>query len=502
MEVALDADLSAAAASGQCVVGTVEDLLADDGLAIPNADDVFVVLRPIEWMGHGPSMAHAATAPLQPAGGPIGIALFESSEHVILAENARLTFTGGRNEGAVSCLLHMPNGLALTYGQVIALAGDFYGDPTRPISDQSGPIAQQAQFLTNFTQLAEASLALTEVPAILKTLHEEFLKVSQVIAQGRAPSAAYQELGDELSSQWNRDTGGGTVGWLPFGRYLNLATTNWDHFGADAWTCYVAGHTVALQRAAAANSDAELELAYAINAFADHFLTDIFSAGHMRTPRRQMYEQATSVWVPGVGNYKDLASLMARIMHDEDSRFGLWVENSRGDVWVAYGDKRYRDPADYANAVIVQDAVQASIAEVYAAFVARNPNVPQSVSGYVPNLQVDWTDRRNFSPLFLYDTRRSTTVLRRNNVASMTDYSWTTSWWVWSTWLLLKVRASGPPVDPNVPSSGPFTGSSWSTGITGAPPGMTGLTPTGPDLVGVKPGAPIGPGGPSGPVGP
>lgn len=31
--------------------------------------------------------------------------------------------------------LHMPNGLALTYGAIVALAGDHYGVPERPISD-------------------------------------------------------------------------------------------------------------------------------------------------------------------------------------------------------------------------------------------------------------------------------------------------------------------------------------------------------------------------------
>ena len=77
---------------------------------------------------------------------------------------------------------------------------------------------------------------------------------------------------------------------LTFGRsgipgYLGLAQINWDHFGKDARTAYNAGHATALQIAA----DGDLEGAYALNAFADHFLQDCFSAGHLRTPRRFLH---------------------------------------------------------------------------------------------------------------------------------------------------------------------------------------------------------------------
>jgi len=48
-------------------------------------------------------------------------------------------------------------------------------------------------------------------------------------------------------------------------------------------------------------------------------------------------------------------------MHDEDSCSGLWVQNGRGNVWLAYGDGRLRDIENYANAWLVQQAVAASI---------------------------------------------------------------------------------------------------------------------------------------------
>ncbi|MEF2985641.1 phospholipase, partial [Pseudomonas aeruginosa] len=75
--------------------------------------------------------------------------------------------------------------------------------------------------------------------------------------------------------------------------------------------------------------DQALELAYAMNSFADHFLTDLFSAGHLRVPRKQL----AAVVTPG-----ELGSLISRFMHDEDSKFGLKVRNAMGAQWHAYGD--------------------------------------------------------------------------------------------------------------------------------------------------------------------
>ena len=63
-----------------------------------------------------------------------------------------------------------------------------------------------------------------------------------------------------------------TSGRSDFPGYAGLAQINWDHFGDDARTAYNAGHATAIQRAI----DGDLEGAYALNAFADHFLQDSF----------------------------------------------------------------------------------------------------------------------------------------------------------------------------------------------------------------------------------
>lgn len=118
---------------------------------------------------------------------------------------------------------------------------------------------------------------------VLKLLLREVAAVNEAIENHEDPSEAYANLPD-LNRQfqmitWNRPKGQPS--------YLELAEINWDHFGDDALTAYSAGHEVALSKAYNGN----LERAYTMNAFADHFLEDLFAAGHVRTPRRLLHSQ-------------------------------------------------------------------------------------------------------------------------------------------------------------------------------------------------------------------
>lgn len=236
-----------------------------------------------------------------------------------------------------------------------------------------------------------------------------------------------------MSEEWNRITGGGSVvsAMVPLGRYLKLAADNADHFGEWALSAYLAGHTAALQQAVVAHqngSDQQLELAYAMNSFADHFLTDLFSAGHLRVPRKQL----AAVVTPG-----ELGSLISRFMHDEDSKFGLNVRNALGDEWHAYGDKRYFDSNDAANRTQVKRAVQASADEIFDAYISGIAPSPATFKAplHVPDLNAANNPANNFSPLFKAEGDK---VLRRKDVNNLNDKQWTNDWWGWSTYLLLK----------------------------------------------------------------
>ncbi len=76
-------------------------------------------------------------------------------------------------------------------------------------------------------------------------------------------------------------------------RYYLLASRNVSHFsaGGKGWQTYTAWHGKAIADALEAGQTADQDLwrrALTKEAFGDHFLTDIFSAGHVRTPRREI----------------------------------------------------------------------------------------------------------------------------------------------------------------------------------------------------------------------
>lgn len=174
----------------------------------------------------------------------------------------------------------LPNGLTVTYGQINALAGDFYAT-YEPISDGSSDQDRSRRFLAAYDTLANGGPRQPkEANDILAVLQAEVDAVNKAIEHGQDPSVAYSTLPDVTVK----------LEAITFGRsgipsYLGLALINWDHFGEDARSAYNAGHATAIQKAI----EGDLEGAYTMNAFADHFLEDSFSAGHLRTPRRSLH---------------------------------------------------------------------------------------------------------------------------------------------------------------------------------------------------------------------
>jgi hypothetical protein len=118
--------------------------------------------------------------------------------------------------------------ITLTYGEVVALAGDYFATPE------------------------ELTAELT--PAVAEAI------------RGVTP----QDEGTFLLNTHR--------GWFD---YASLANENQDHFAPRSWARYTQHHAEALELALGKNLDAALVR----NAFADHFLTDAFASGHLRVPR-------------------------------------------------------------------------------------------------------------------------------------------------------------------------------------------------------------------------
>jgi len=124
-----------------------------------------------------------------------------------------------------------------------------------------------------------------EANAILNILAVEVADVQKALQTGVDPSYYYANIIPDVTTKLEELT---LLRNYNEPSYLKIAAINFDHFGADAWTAYIAGHSTAMA-VAAQGGPANLELAYAMNAHADHFLEDSFSAGHMRTPRRILH---------------------------------------------------------------------------------------------------------------------------------------------------------------------------------------------------------------------
>ena len=390
----------------------------------------------------------------------------ESAEHVWIGDRLTLKF-GTVKTRAKDHYLRLPGGKQLTYGLIIALAGDLYGVVEGPISTAADP---EKAFTKAWKSLDEGDFH--ELQEILDIMREEITAFDQAIAAKEDPSKMYRALGDTLSHRWNGATGGSYLGWAPPGRYLQLSAENWDHFGVTAVAAYQAGHRVAMEQAVWARRftgdeeavERELGTAYAMNAFADHFLTDLFSAGHLRVPRKEMFDRLVApLAIDPVGVMKDtqmvIAGVLARAMHNEDSSNGLMVTNANGDYWRAYGDKRLLDGVSQANREMAWRAAQASADDIDAAFTSGHAT-GESALKFIPDLADvarlipemvhldDLTrpgvakEKPNGSPLFIMRQGRSE---RRNSLSDISDYSWTTEWD--PIWTYMNLR------DPIVPET-------------------------------------------------
>lgn len=269
-----------------------------------------------------------------------------SGEHELVGDSAPLPGTDG-------ALLPLRNGISVSYGQAIALAGDFYAVPGMAIA--AGATAQDRadRFTAALACLQDADPG--ELAAILKAVAAESAAITAALQAGTLPSQTYRS-GHDLA--YTEMTGG---------RYLDLAGTNTDHFGRDALIAFATGHrmAVALAVQASAGGPATLHDAYLASAFAGHFLTDLFSAGHLRVERGRLHAWST-IAVPGaslaVGDY------LAMKAHGEDCKYGLAVSNARGDRTVMFGDARIFDPQNAAGLALAREAVQACVQEVFEAY--------------------------------------------------------------------------------------------------------------------------------------
>lgn len=270
-------------------------------------------------------------------------------EHIVIGDNIITTLVD-----AIPNQVRIRQNFTLSYGEIMGLAGDYYGTPEELRMD------------------SEADL--------------------KAILDLNGPTSA----GGVQFKAWLRDI----IKNKP--RFLKLAYWNFDHFQPDAQSCYQIYHQRALETAREAallaqrlygkplqvqayrrgeekNADFQDELltgkvqeAYFLNGFADHFLTDCFASGHIRVPRKELHYENPA-----------LGGLRGKEMHDEENKAGLWVNCTKyPNPWLAWGDNEVLADKAQCHREKIGEAVKESLLDI--ASVLKGENPPQRWEALIP----------------------------------------------------------------------------------------------------------------------
>ena len=299
-----------------------------------------------------------------------GVDYFNSGEHMWLAQKGYVkacdAFGLTRDEyGRRFALLSRRAGdESFTYGELVALSGDFYGSAEDLWSEKPA----------RFPWLWEDN----DISDLREAFAEELDAIEK---QQRGLKVGYPD--HNIAMAWNAKA------------FIELALQNTAHFGWHSMVTYCKYHTEALRLAArsagelgeAKNRTFRKALFY--NAFGDHFLTDGFAAGHIRCPREQIRQ-----WAADSQLSEKLAGALSKLLHDQDGHIasfhgpneesrpendGLWVKNALGHEWHTRCDGQLfliPDAEAHWNTVVEQpvQAVQASVAELLEA--SRTGDIP------------------------------------------------------------------------------------------------------------------------------
>ncbi|MCJ1391167.1 hypothetical protein MMC18_004029 [Xylographa bjoerkii] len=314
---------------------------------------------------------------------------FESAEHESIGDAVLLQYDQGNVYG--SKFAYQAGSHILSLGYVVALAGDFYANWD---TVSAGCVEQVSDY---WTTNEERSIQL-------------FLKIAKTLF---SDSGGYlQCIIQTMAAQENDVRNGIGQGEDP---------------AQDAVHAYSAGHTAALRQAKIANqtrSYSDLKQAYFLEGFALHYLTDLFSTGHMREARRILHK--TYLGAPEQPEQPDIevypADLCAQKQHDEDSANGLWVQNQLGESWPAYGDKQLFTGKSAKNFQQAVNAAQSGVLEIWNTY--KSGIIPPTENfealKRIPILD-NLNQPPNFFPLFQWNKANPNSLLWRKDMPRRND---------------------------------------------------------------------------------
>lgn len=131
----------------------------------------------------------------------------------------------------------LSNNLELTYGQINALGGDYYGSD-QPICKGSNANERRDRFMAGWTTLAVDKRAKPEAEELIRIKKKEVELLEKAKYNNGGDNPVHGSTMDDLKAFYQA-----------FGRegkgYAGLAMINFDHFGNNARIAYNAGHEAA-----------------------------------------------------------------------------------------------------------------------------------------------------------------------------------------------------------------------------------------------------------------
>ncbi|CAM0117672.1 hypothetical protein [Rhabdochlamydiaceae symbiont of Dictyostelium giganteum] len=168
--------------------------------------------------------------------------------------------------------------------------------------------------------------------------------------------------------------------------YSNRYIYHSDLFAKNAEDVYQIGHTLALQLAKEASktkSQEKLKEAYAIDAFACHFLTNLFKSGHIRNqyPDLETILVKELKFTESMG--KKIAKALSSVQHEEDRKEGLQVQDQEGKTWRTR-EGLFTNGESRENQKRMIEVMQQSIDEIYTAYSHLNGESVSPIAHLTP----------------------------------------------------------------------------------------------------------------------
>lgn len=316
---------------------------------------------------------------------PLSVSAYNYGEHKAIGDQAFIKFISSLPQSANAILFqslldfrsNSENGVydfpmslndrqrRISYGALNGLSGDHVSDPYALI----GLLSDSSSFLQKTIALHNEYIAMGYTAAPDGKLVKLDLGYALLAVKNLSHFYQYGKSFQDQLRFFDKD-------FIRQCQSTELANAAFNQLNkTNAINMYVTLHLVAMDLAAKGGrlkddpeqAKALLKLALLFNSFADHFLEDAFSAGHLVVKRTV---------VSSVVNNKSL--------HDFYSANGTVVVNKKGEIWKAHGDGTFSAPGFAQESVRVIAAVRLSLTDLWTAF--ENSASPQPATDFLSRI--------------------------------------------------------------------------------------------------------------------